>query len=73
MNAGRNDIDDIHAFYTALVKRNASLIRWLCLRQADGDQALCDDLVQEVLLALWLHLGSTYCLVDDGAIHQRIY
>lgn len=51
-----DELEQIHAFYTALVRRNAGLIRWLCLRQADGDQALCDDLVQEVLLGLWLHL-----------------
>ena len=50
--------EQIYAFYTALVRRNASLIRWLCLRQAHGDQALCDDLVQEALLGLWLHLDS---------------
>ena len=48
----------IYAFYTGLVRRNASLIRWLCLREARGDQALCDDLTQEALLGLWLHLDS---------------
>lgn len=48
----------IYDFYAALVRRNASLIRWLCLRQADGDSTLCDDLVQEALLGLWLHLDS---------------
>lgn len=52
------EIEKIHAFYTAMVHRNASLIRWLCMRQAGGDKALCDDLVQEVLLGLWLHLDS---------------
>lgn len=50
--------EQIYAFYTALVRRNAPLIRWLCLRQAGGDPALCDDLVQEALLGLWLHLDS---------------
>ena len=48
--------EQIYAFYTALVRRNAALIRWLCMRQAGNDQALCDDLVQEVLAGLWLHL-----------------
>lgn len=53
-----DELEQLHAFYTALVRRNAPLIRWLCLRQADGDNALCNDLVQEVLLGLWLHLDS---------------
>ena len=48
----------IYAFYTGLVRRNAALIHWLCLREADGNEALCDDLTQEVLLGLWLHLDS---------------
>ncbi|MBQ8704338.1 MAG: sigma-70 family RNA polymerase sigma factor [Bacteroidales bacterium] len=50
--------EQIYGFYTALVRRNASLIKWLCMRQSDGDSALCDDLVQEVLLGLWLHIDS---------------
>ena len=50
--------EQIYAFYSALVRRNAALIKWLCLRQAKGDGALCDDLVQEALLGLWLHLDS---------------
>lgn len=48
----------IYAFYTGLVRRNSALIKWLCMRQSGGDSTLCDDLVQEVLLGLWLHLDS---------------
>lgn len=50
--------EQIYAFYTGLVRRNAALIKWLCMRQSNGSQANCDDLVQEVLLGLWLHLDS---------------
>ena len=60
-----DELDPIRAFYEGLVIRNAGLIRWLCLRQADGDQSLCDDLVQEVLVGLWLHLDSYRRLVPE--------
>jgi len=50
--------EQIYAFYTTLVRRNAALIRWLCMRQAGDNKALCDDLVQEALLGLWLHIDS---------------
>ena len=50
--------DTIQQFYMAFVRRNSKLIRYLCALQADGDEALCDDLTQEVLAGLWLHIGS---------------
>lgn len=53
-----DEIEEIQRFYTALVRRNSSLIHYLCAKQSDGDEALCDDLTQEVLAALWLRMGS---------------
>ncbi len=39
--------------FDALVERHRGLIRSLCWRGADGDGALCADLMQEVLVQLW--------------------
>ena len=41
-----------------LVSRHRGLIRKLCWRKAAGDEAVCDDLVQECYLVLWLRLPS---------------
>ena len=41
-----------------LVARYRRLIRRLCWRNAAGDEAVCDDLMQECYLAIWLHLST---------------
>jgi len=61
-----DELERLHAFYTGLVRRNAPLIRWLCMRQAGKDEALCKDMIQEVLLGLWLHLDSYRRHIPEG-------
>lgn len=41
-----------------LVARYRRLIRRLCWRNAAGDEAVCDDLMQECYLAIWQHLST---------------
>ena len=44
--------------FELLVGRHRGLIRKLCWWRSSGDEALCDDLVQECYLALWQHLDT---------------
>ncbi len=44
--------------FELLVGRHRGLIRKLCWWRASGDEVLCDDLVQECYLAIWLHFDS---------------
>lgn len=44
--------------YTDLLLRHKKLIWRLCWRYAKHDIDYCNDLLQEVSLALWEHLGS---------------
>lgn len=47
----------------ALVKRHTEMVRWLCWIYSGGNAALCDDLVQDTMLALWQARGT----LRDGA------
>lgn len=44
--------------FELLLGRHRGLIRKLCWWRSSGDEATCDDLVQECYLALWQHLDT---------------
>jgi RNA polymerase sigma factor (sigma-70 family) len=44
--------------FEMLVGRHRGLIRKLCWWRSSGDEVLCDDLIQECYLAIWLHFAS---------------
>ena len=44
--------------FDLLIERHCRLIRKLCWWRSSGDESLCDDLVQECYLAMWVHFGS---------------
>lgn len=55
--------------FDRLMLRHKALIRRLCWWHASGDTALCADLVQDVLLALWRYRGT----LREGASEAEEY
>ncbi len=47
-----------YELFDDLVKRNRGLIRRLCWRHSSGNEALCEELVQDCYVAIWYHLAS---------------
>lgn len=53
-----------------MVKRHTEMVRWLCWIYSGGNAALCDDLVQDTMLALWqarATLRSGVSLLEERA------
>ncbi len=57
--------------YTALLRRNRSLVWALCWSRARGDYERCRDLVQEVSLSLWEHYGRLR--PNAGPLQERAW
>lgn len=47
-----------YTLFNDLVKRHRNLIRKICWRRSQGDEDLCDELIQECYLAIWQHLDT---------------
>lgn len=52
------DKDSKYEQFDNLVERNRGLIRRLCWRHSSGSHTLCDELVQDCYVSIWLHLSS---------------
>ena len=47
-----------HSAYAELLRRHRAMVWRMCWLRARGDWEQCRDLVQEVSVALWMHLGE---------------
>lgn len=50
--------DDRQTRYYALVERYKGMVYGVCRRRAGGNIALAEDLIQEVWMWLWIHIGE---------------
>ena len=51
---------DSHNLFNDLVKHHRNLIRKICWRHSQGDEDLCEELIQECYLAIWQHLDTLH-------------
>lgn len=58
--------------FDALVARHQGLIRSLCWRAADGDGALCADLMQEVVCQLWRSRYRLRAGASEGEVREWV-
>lgn len=47
-----------YELFDDLIQRYRGLIRRLCWRHSSGDEALCEELVQDCYVSIWYHLAS---------------
>lgn len=47
-----------YELFDDLIQRNRNLIRKLCWRHSSGNEALCEELVQDCYVSIWYHLAS---------------
>lgn len=51
-------MDDRHGVYTALLMRHRNLLWSMCMSRVGGDRDRCQDLLQEVSVALWENMDK---------------
>ncbi len=59
------EIKQLQTLYEGLVRRNIKVIDTVCALQSGGDPERCNDLRQEVMLGLWLHLDRYRTAVPE--------
>ena len=64
---------DRHGEYTSLLERHSDMLWRMCLARVGGDRDRCQDMMQEVLIALWENFDKLRQDVTPGQERAWVY